>query len=135
MAAALRASSAFARRSLAASSTPLPAAPLGSFIVSSSSSSSSSYHSSSSNTTSSSPASLRAYSSRASVISRSLGSSPLSTTSRWSGVIPTNLNQARTMSFDGKKIKVQNPVVELDGDEVWNCLSSGAAAASYIYLP
>lgn len=117
MAAALRASSAFARRSLAASSTPLPAAPLGSFIVSSSSSSSS-YHSSSSNTTSSSPASLRAYSSRASVLSRSLGSSPLSTTSRWSGVIPTNLNQARTMSFDGKKIKVQNPVVELDGDEV-----------------
>lgn len=134
MAAALRASSAFARRSLAASSTPLPAAPLGSFIVSSSSSSSSSYHSSSSNTTSS-PASLRAYSSRASVLSRSLGSSPLSTTSRWSGVIPTNLNQARTMSFDGKKIKVQNPVVELDGDEVWNCLSGGAAAASYIYLP
>ncbi|BCR91215.1 NADP-dependent isocitrate dehydrogenase [Aspergillus chevalieri] len=117
MAAALRASSAFARRSLAASSTPLPAAPLGSFIVSSSSSSSSSYHSSSSNTTSS-PSSIRAYSSRASVLSRSLGSSPLSTTSRWSGVLPTNLNQVRTMAFDGKKIKVQNPVVELDGDEM-----------------
>ena len=131
MAAALRASSAFARRSLAASSTPLPAAPLGSFIVSSSSSSSS-YHSSPSNTTSSS---IRAYSSRASVLSRSLGSSPLSTTSRWSGVIPTNLNQVRTMAFDGKKIKVQNPVVELDGDEVWNCLSGGAAVALYIYLP
>lgn len=134
MAAALRASSAFARRSLAASSTPLPAAPLGSFIVSSSSSSSSSYHSSSSNTTSS-PSSIRAYSSRASVLSRSLGSSPLSTTSRWSGVLPTNLNQVRTMAFDGKKIKVQNPVVELDGDEVWNCLSGGAAVALYIYLP
>jgi len=39
------------------------------------------------------------------------------------------------MAFDGKKIKVQNPVVELDGDEVWNCLSGGAAMASYIYLP
>ncbi|KAJ5668107.1 uncharacterized protein N7477_006677 [Penicillium maclennaniae] len=42
----------------------------------------------------------------------------LSTTSRWSGPIPSlHLNQTRMMATD-TKIKVKNPVVELDGDEM-----------------
>ena len=32
--------------------------------------------------------------------------------------LPVNLTQIRTMASEGTKIKVKNPVVELDGDEV-----------------
>lgn len=114
-----RLSSAFARRSLAASSIPA-APPLGSFarrlpaVASTISSSSSSSPSSSPLF----PSSTRFYNTRASLFPRSTSNNPLSTSSCWSGVTSLNLTQSRKMAVDGKKIKVQNPVVELDGDEV-----------------
>ncbi|KAJ5118713.1 hypothetical protein N7448_010421 [Penicillium atrosanguineum] len=90
---ALRSSSAFARRSLA------PPAPLSisSRLLSSSSS----------------PSSKR------SISSSSLARPQrLATASRWSGQIPSlYLSQTRTMATE-TKIKVKNPVVELDGDEM-----------------
>ncbi|OQD76808.1 hypothetical protein PENDEC_c003G04309 [Penicillium decumbens] len=88
----LRSSSAFARRSLA------PPAPLS--------------------------ISSRLLSSSSSISKRTISSVPLSrpqrlaTTSRWSGSTPTlYLHQSRTMASESK-IKVKNPVVELDGDEM-----------------
>lgn len=79
-------------------------------------SSSSSLPSSSSSTTVSSS---RPYTtSRASRLNPLLSSSLSSSLARRSGVSSLNPTQIRTMAFDGKKIKVQNPVVELDGDEV-----------------
>lgn len=97
---ALRSSSAFARRSLA---TPPPpsTAPLSfsSRLLSSSSSSSFSQRSISS----------------ASLLPRH---QRLAAATRWSGSIPSPyLTQTRTMASESK-IKVKNPVVELDGDEV-----------------
>lgn len=96
---ALRSGSAFARRSLA---TP-PVAPL----------------SSSSRLLSSSFTSF-------STSQRSLSSASLprthriSASSRWTGSTPSlYLTQTRTMAIESK-IKVVNPVVELDGDEVWS---------------
>lgn len=115
-----RLTSAFARRSLAASSIPA-APPLGSFarrlpaVASTISSSSSSSSPSSSPLF---PSSTRFYNTRASLFPRSTSNNPLSTSSRWSGVTSLNLTQSRKMAVDGRKIKVQNPVVELDGDEV-----------------
>lgn len=79
-------------------------------------SSSSSLPSSSSSTTVSSS---RPYTtSRASRLNPLLSSSLSSSLARRSGVSSLNPTQIRTMAFDGKKVKVQNPVVELDGDEV-----------------
>lgn len=99
---ALRSSSAFARRSLA--TPPHPAAPLSyssSRLFSSSSSSSSSF------------------SQRSISASLLLRPQKLAAASRWSGSIPSPyLTQSRTMASESK-IKVKNPVVELDGDEVW----------------
>ncbi|XHG09580.1 hypothetical protein AWENTII_012628 [Aspergillus wentii] len=97
----IRSSSAFARRSFA-SSTPL-SAPL----------SSSSRRLPSIYSSSSSSAALRS--------SRTISSSTISprifASSRWSGVTPLRSNQFRTMATDNR-IKVKNPVVELDGDEM-----------------
>lgn len=95
---ALRSGSAFARRSLA---TPPPVAPL-----------SSSRLLSSSFTSFSSP--------QRSLSSASLPrTNRLAASSRWSGSTPSlYLTQTRTMASESK-IKVKNPVVELDGDEVW----------------
>lgn len=96
---ALRSSSAFARRSLT-----LPAAPPAPLSVSSRLLSSSS-----------------SISSKRSISSVSLARPQrLATVSRWSGSTPSlYLNQTRTMASE-TKIKVKNPVVELDGDEVRN---------------
>lgn len=116
-----RLSSAFARRSLAASSSIPAAPPLGSFarrLPAVASTISSSPSSSSSSSSASSPSSTRSYNTRASLFSRSISNHPLSTSSRWSGATSLNLTQSRKMAADGKKLKVQNPVVELDGDEV-----------------
>lgn len=92
---ALRSGSAFARRSLA---TP-PSAPLSSTRLLSSFTFSSPQRSAST------------------LYSRS----PKTSAARRSGSTPTlNLAQLRTMaSKSNSKIKVKNPVVELDGDEVW----------------
>lgn len=90
---ALRSSSASARRSL----TPL-SAPLSSSLLSSSFSTSS-----------------RSISTSFSRTTRAVASP------RWSGPIPLNFAQIRTMASE-TKIKVKNPVVELDGDEVWTAL-------------
>ena len=91
---ALRSGSALARRSLA---TP-PAAPLTSSRL------------------------LSSFTSSSSKISLSSASLPrtqrLAVASRWSGSTPSlYLTQTRTMASESK-IKVKNPVVELDGDEV-----------------
>ena len=90
---ALRSRSAFARRSL----TPPAPLSISSRLLSSSSS----------------------HSSKRSISSSSLARpQSLATASRWSGPIPSlYLNQTRMMATD-TKIKVKNPVVELDGDEV-----------------
>ncbi|KAJ5555142.1 hypothetical protein N7535_007585 [Penicillium sp. DV-2018c] len=96
---ALRSSSAFARRSFA---TP-PSAPLSSSRLLSSSSSS--FASSLSSRTISST-------------SLSQRTTRVNSSSRWSGSIPSlYLSQSRTMASE-TKIKVKNPVVELDGDEM-----------------
>ncbi|KAJ6111778.1 hypothetical protein N7523_007839 [Penicillium sp. IBT 18751x] len=89
----LRSSSALARRSL----TPPAPLSISSRLLSSSSS----------------------HSSKRSISSSSLARpQSLATTSRWSGPIPSlHLNQTRMMATD-TKIKVKNPVVELDGDEM-----------------
>jgi hypothetical protein len=112
---ALRSGSAFARRSLA---TPPPVAPLSSTPTRLLSSSFTSF---------SSP-------------QRSLSSASLprtnriSASTRWSGSTPSlYLTQSRTMASDSK-IKVQNPVVELDGDEVWNFLQCNAIAVFPLYI-
>ena len=97
----VRFSSALARR------TPLTA-PLSSsarrFL-----SSSSSISSSSSSVSTRSPRSLTSASSL-------LATRPAS--ARWTGLSSLNLTQSRTMATEIPKIKVKNPVVELDGDEV-----------------
>lgn len=95
---ALRSSSALARRSLAT-----PPAPL---------SSTSRLISSSSFTSSSSKRSI-------SSTSLSQRTNRVAASSRWSGSIPSSLTQTRTMASE-TKIKVKTPVVELDGDEVWD---------------
>lgn len=103
----LRSASAFARRSLA---TPPPAtvAPL--------SSSSARLLSSTSFTSSSSSPSQRSFSS-ALHLPRT---TRIAASTRWSGSTPSlYLTQSRTMASENTKIKVKNPVVELDGDEVW----------------
>lgn len=94
---ALRSSSALARRSLAT-----PPAPLSSTsrLISSSSFTSSSKRSISST-------------------SLSQRTNRVAASSRWSGSIPSSLTQIRTMASE-TKIKVKTPVVELDGDEVWD---------------
>jgi isocitrate dehydrogenase len=94
---ALRSSSAVARRSLAT-----PPAPL---------SSTSRLISSSSFTSSLSKRSI-------SSTSLSQRTNRVAASSRWSGSIPSSITQIRTMASE-TKIKVKNPVVELDGDEVW----------------
>ena len=99
----LRFSSAFARRAFA--SAPAPPTPLTSAPPLSSSSFSLS-----------SPA-TRCISST-SLSRQNFARSRVSTSPRRSGVSSLFLTQTRTMALDGKKIKVQNPVVELDGDEV-----------------
>lgn len=78
--------------------------------------------SSSSSFSLSSSSSSRSYtsSSRSSRLHPLLSSSFSSSLSRRSGVPSLNPTQVRTMAFDGNKIKVKNPVVELDGDEVWS---------------
>lgn len=90
---ALRSSSVFARRSLATPPAPLS---ISSRLLSSSS-----------------------HSSKRSISSTSLSRPQrLTTAPRWSGSISSlYLNQTRTMASESK-IKVKNPVVELDGDEV-----------------
>ena len=102
----LRSSSAFARRAFAsAPPTPLTSAPplRSSFSLSS-------------------PA-TRSLSST-SLSRQNFARSRVSANPRWSGVSSLHLTQIRTMALDGKKIKVQNPVVELDGDEVRGVLVS-----------
>lgn len=97
---ALRSSSAFARRSLA---TPPSASISSSRFISSTSLTSSS-------------SSKRLASSANSLL---LPQSTIAASSRWPGLSPpTYRAQTRTMASDSK-IKVKNPVVELDGDEVW----------------
>ncbi|CAG7926239.1 unnamed protein product, partial [Penicillium olsonii] len=92
---ALRTSSAFARRSLATPPAPLTSTRL-----------------------------LSSTSFTSSSTSRSISSASLSRTNRvasarWSGSIPSlYTTQVRTMASE-TKIKVQSPLVELDGDEVW----------------
>ncbi|KAJ5153321.1 uncharacterized protein N7482_009799 [Penicillium canariense] len=99
----LRSASAFARRSLA---TPPPTAPL---------SSSSARLLSSTSFASSSTPSQRSFSSAALRLPRT---TRIAASSRWSGSTPSlYLTQSRTMTSDSK-IKVKNPVVELDGDEM-----------------
>ncbi|KAJ5289105.1 hypothetical protein N7478_002135 [Penicillium angulare] len=94
---ALRSGSAFARRSLA---TPPPVAPLSSTRLLSSS-----FTSFSSSQRSLSSASLPR-------------TNRISASTRWSGSTPSlYFTQTRTMAIESK-IKVQNPVVELDGDEM-----------------
>ncbi|KAJ6178843.1 hypothetical protein N7519_009304 [Penicillium mononematosum] len=93
---ALRSSSAVARRSLAT-----PPAPL---------SSTSRLISSSSFTSSLSKRSI-------SSTSLSQRTNRVAASSRWSGSIPSSITQIRTMASE-TKIKVKNPVVELDGDEM-----------------
>lgn len=73
---------------------------------------------SSSTTTSSSSPSSRSYSSSSRLSPLLSSSSSLSSLSRRSGLLSLNPTQVRTMAVDSKKIKVKNPVVELDGDEV-----------------
>lgn len=100
----LRSASAFARRSLA---TPPPSiAPL----------SSSSRLLSSTSFTSSTSSPQRSFSSAL----RLPRTTRIAASSRWSGSTPSlYLSQSRNMATEGPKIKVKNPVVELDGDEVW----------------
>lgn len=97
---ALRSSSALARRSLAT-----PPAPLSSTsrLISSSSFTSSSKRSISST-------------------SLSQRTNRVVASSRWSGSISSSITQTRTMASENK-IKVKTPLVELDGDEVWETLS------------
>lgn len=103
----LRLHSASVRRAVA---SPL-SAPLSSSAYRSMSRSSSSYISSSSSSFST------AATSRA---QRPLASSqlPRIISPRQTGISPLQWTQARTMATEGPKIKVKNPVVELDGDEV-----------------
>ncbi|KAL4926935.1 uncharacterized protein BDV17DRAFT_268258 [Aspergillus undulatus] len=101
----VRFTSALARRSL--NSPLLPsAAPLSSSALRSFSSASYSARSSSSSSASASPSTARALASTSARVSR-----PAATTSVFR-------IQSRTMATEGQKIKVKNPVVELDGDEV-----------------
>lgn len=103
---ALRSSSAFARRSLTPASI---SAPLSSSRLLSSSSS-------------------QLPSSQRSLSSVTLRSNRLSASSRWSGSSPSvNFFQIRTMASESK-IKVVNPVVELDGDEVRNTIGGVGAS-------
>lgn len=99
----LRSASAFARRSLA---TPPTIAPL--------SSSSARLLSSSSFTPSSPSSSQRSFSSAL----RLPRTTRIAASTRWSGSTSLYLTQSRTMASENTKIKVKNPVVELDGDEV-----------------
>ncbi|KAJ5886795.1 Isocitrate dehydrogenase [Penicillium subrubescens] len=102
----LRSASAFARRSLA---TPPPSAfaPL--------SSSSARLLSSTSFTSSSTSSPQRSFSSAL----RLPRTTRIAASSRWSGSTPSlYLSQSRTMASESSKIKVKNPVVELDGDEM-----------------
>ncbi|KAJ5197937.1 uncharacterized protein N7498_007054 [Penicillium cinerascens] len=94
---ALRSSSAFARRSLTLTAAPPAPLSVSSRLFSSSSS----------------------ISSKRSISFVSLARPQrLATVSRWSGSTPSlYLNQTRTMASE-TKIKVKNPVVELDGDEM-----------------
>jgi isocitrate dehydrogenase len=107
----LRFSSAFARRSLHACAPPR-SAPLYSSAVRYSS------LSSSTSSVSSSPSSSFSTSAAVARPQRTLASSSLFASSRRSGVTSFQLTQSRTMATEGTKIKVKNPVVELDGDEV-----------------
>lgn len=104
----VRFSSALARRSFAVASPPL-SAPLSSSARRFLSSSSSSISSSSSSVSTRSPRSLT---SASSLLSSRTASA------RWTGLSSLNLTQSRTMATEIPKIKVKNPVVELDGDEV-----------------
>ncbi|KAJ5820145.1 hypothetical protein N7474_005736 [Penicillium riverlandense] len=99
---ALRSSSAVAARRLA--SPPAAAAPLCSSRFLSSSSLSSS---------SSSPS----FTAQAQRSLSSISLSRVAASSRWSGASRVTLTQTRTMASENK-IKVKNPVVELDGDEM-----------------
>ena len=96
--------------------TATAAAPLGKLTIPASLA----FISSSSSFSLSSSSSSRSYSSssRSSRLHPLLSSSFSHPVSRRSGVSSLNPTQVRTMAFDGKKIKVKNPVVELDGDEV-----------------
>lgn len=94
---ALRSSSALARRSLA--TPPAPLASTSRLI------SSSSFTSSSKRSISSTSLSQR--------------TTRVAASSRWSGSIPSSFTQTRTMASE-TKIKVKTPLVELDGDEVWD---------------
>ncbi|KAK9601011.1 Isocitrate dehydrogenase [NADP], mitochondrial precursor (Oxalosuccinate decarboxylase) [Aspergillus fumigatus] len=128
----LRLSSAFARRSLHACAPPR-SAPLYSSAVrfSSLSSSTSSVFSTSSSSFSTSAAVSRPQ--------RTLASSSLPASSRWSGVTSFRLNQSRTMATEGTKIKVKNPVVELDGDEmtriIWQEIREKVSSSSSCLPP
>ena len=104
----LRLHSASVRRAVA---SPL-SAPLSSSAYRSMSRSSSTYISSSSSSSFSTAAASRAQ--------RPLASSqlPRIISPRQTGISPLQWTQARTMATEGPKIKVKNPVVELDGDEV-----------------
>ncbi|KAF7167865.1 hypothetical protein CNMCM6106_003259 [Aspergillus hiratsukae] len=106
----LRVSSAFARRSLHACAPPRSAPLYSSAVRYSSLSSSTSSVSSSPSSSFSTSAVARPQ--------RTLASSSLFASSRRSGVTSFHLTQSRTMATEGTKIKVKNPVVELDGDEM-----------------
>lgn len=95
---ALRSSSALARRSLA--TPPAPLSPTSRLISSSS---------------------FTSLLSKRSISSTSLSqqTNRVVACSRWSGSIPSSFTQTRTMASE-TKIKVKTPVVELDGDEVWD---------------
>lgn len=97
---ALRSRSAVAARRLA---SPPVAAPLCS----------SRFLSSSSLSSSSSPS----FTAQAQRSLSSISLSRVAASSRWSGASPVTRTQIRTMASESK-IKVKNPVVELDGDEV-----------------
>ena len=104
----LRSASALARRSLA---TP----PTVALQSSSSSSVAAARLLSTSSTSSALPSSRRSFSSAL----RVPRPSRVAASTRWSGSTPSlYLNQSRTMASESTKIKVKNPVVELDGDEV-----------------
>ena len=96
---ALRSSSALARRSLA--TPPAPLSPTSRLISSSS---------------------FTSLLSKRSISSTSLSqqTNRVVACSRWSGSIPSSFTQTRTMASEIPKIKVKTPVVELDGDEVWD---------------
>ncbi|KAI2786359.1 Isocitrate dehydrogenase [NADP] [Penicillium oxalicum] len=104
----LRSASALARRSLA---TP----PTVALQSSSSSSVAAARLLSTSSTSSALPSSRRSFSSAL----RVPRPSRVAASTRWSGSTPSlYLNQSRTMASESTKIKVKNPVVELDGDEL-----------------